>query len=66
MEPMLFDENGFVRKNRRVFLVGTNYMPSKSFHRMWEDWLRTERKMGKTLMEMNFDPNEVKILRLKR
>jgi len=33
---------------------------------MWEDWLRTERKMGKTLMEMNFDPNEVKILRLKR
>jgi beta-galactosidase len=28
----------FVRNDRRFFLVGTNYMPSKSFFRMWDDW----------------------------
>lgn len=38
MEPLKLEENYFTKKGRRIFLVGTNYMPSKAFYRLWEDW----------------------------
>jgi beta-galactosidase len=38
MKPLKLEKDYFSRDNRRLFLVGTNYMPSKAFYRMWEDW----------------------------
>jgi beta-galactosidase len=38
MEPIHLDEEYFTENNQKFFLVGTNYMPSKAFFRLWEDW----------------------------
>jgi len=38
MEPIKLGEDYLVNKSRRFFLIGTNYMPSKAFFRLWEDW----------------------------
>lgn len=42
MEPMELGKDYFTEKNRRFFLVGMNYMPSKAFFRLWDDWDPTQ------------------------
>ena len=38
MDPIELGQNYFIKGKRCFFLVGTNYMPRKSFYRMWEEW----------------------------
>ena len=38
MNPIELGKDYFIKGKRCFFLVGTNYMPRKSFYRMWEEW----------------------------
>ena len=38
MEPVRLEKDYFTKKGQRFVLVGINYMPSKAFYRLWEDW----------------------------
>jgi len=38
MEVMHLSEDYFMEKNQSIFLIGTNYMPSRAFFRLWDDW----------------------------
>jgi len=38
LEPLRLEKDYFTKKGRRFILVGINYMPSKAFYRLWEDW----------------------------
>lgn len=38
MDPIYMGVNYFTKRNRKFFLVGTNYMPSQAFFRIWDEW----------------------------
>jgi beta-galactosidase len=38
MKPVRLDTDYFIKNGRKFILVGINYMPSKAFYRIWEDW----------------------------
>jgi len=38
LDPITLGKNYFVKGKHSFFLVGINYMPSKSFYRIWEEW----------------------------
>jgi beta-galactosidase len=38
MKPVSLGKDYFIKNGRKFILVGINYMPSKAFYRLWEDW----------------------------
>ena len=56
MKPIKLEENYFAKNGRRFLLVGTNYMPSKAFYRLWEDWNPEQvEKDCKKMKELNLE-----------
>jgi len=38
LKPVRLEKDYFTKEGQRFVLVGINYMPSKAFYRLWEDW----------------------------
>lgn len=56
MKPVRLEEDYFTKNGRKFLLVGTNYMPSKAFYRLWEDWNPKQiEKDFKKVKELNLE-----------
>jgi beta-galactosidase len=56
MKPLRMEGDYFSREGRRFLLVGTNYMPSKAFYRLWEDWNPKQIEIDfKKMKELNLE-----------
>jgi beta-galactosidase len=56
MKPVRLDKDYFIKNGRKFILVGINYMPSKAFYRLWEDWNPNQiEKDFKKIKELNLE-----------